>query len=101
MTRIAESEVEDAALAWLEELGWSVAYGPDIAPETPDAERGDYGEIGKIQKTARMGESPPSVYCRSIPITLSRSNALTNTVASVPGFSCENYRRSRSCRSMR
>ena len=27
-----ESTVEDAALAWLESIGWQVAHGPDIAP---------------------------------------------------------------------
>ena len=26
-----ESTVEDAALAWLESLGWTVRHGPDIA----------------------------------------------------------------------
>ena len=38
-----ESEVEDAALDWLAGCGWSVAHGPDIAPDAPDAERADYG----------------------------------------------------------
>jgi len=28
-----ESTVEDAALAWLEAIGWRVAHGPDIAPD--------------------------------------------------------------------
>ena len=37
--------VEKAALGWLEQLGWSVAHGADIAPETPDAERTDYGAV--------------------------------------------------------
>ena len=32
MNAFTESIVEDAALAWLESLGWSVAHGPDIAP---------------------------------------------------------------------
>jgi hypothetical protein len=41
----AESVVEDAALAWPEGLGWRVARGPDIAPETPVAERARYGEV--------------------------------------------------------
>jgi type I restriction enzyme R subunit len=26
-------------------MGWSTAYGPDIAPGTPDAERDDYREV--------------------------------------------------------
>ena len=39
MTTINESVVEDAALAWLEGLGWQVAHGTDIAPDTPGAKR--------------------------------------------------------------
>ena len=45
MSGFAESVVEDAALAWLESLGWRVVHGPDIAPETPAAERAGYGEV--------------------------------------------------------
>ena len=39
------SEVEDAALDWLAGCGWSVAHGPDIAPDAPGAERADYGAV--------------------------------------------------------
>ena len=42
---ITESVVEDAALGWMETLGWSVAHGPDIAPDTTGAERTDYGQV--------------------------------------------------------
>ena len=42
---ITESTVEVAALHWLEVLGWNVAHGPDIAPDTPGAERADYGQV--------------------------------------------------------
>ena len=45
MTGFAESTVEDAALAWLESLGWNVAHEPDIAPDTSGTERGDYGAV--------------------------------------------------------
>ena len=45
MTGFTESTVEDAALAWLESLGWSVVYGPDIAPDTPGAERTEYDNV--------------------------------------------------------
>ena len=45
MNPLTESTVEDAALAWLESLGWRIAHGPDIAPDSPGAERADYGEI--------------------------------------------------------
>ena len=40
-----ESEVEDAALEWLEGLGWKVIHGPDIAPHTVASERADYSEV--------------------------------------------------------
>ena len=42
MITINESVVEDAALAWLRGLGWQVAHGPDIAPDTPGAEPANY-----------------------------------------------------------
>ena len=38
-----ESEVESAALEWLEELGWTALHGPDIGPGAPYAERPDFG----------------------------------------------------------
>ena len=37
--------VEQAALAWLESLGWAVTAGPDIAAGEPKAERTDYGDV--------------------------------------------------------
>ena len=40
-----ESEVEDATLDWLASCGWSVAHGPDIAPDTSGAERADYSTV--------------------------------------------------------
>ena len=45
MTTFTEAVVEDAALAWLEDLGWQVAHGPEIAPDTPNAERVDYDQV--------------------------------------------------------
>ncbi len=45
MTTLTESDVEQAALEWLEGLGWQVAHGPDIAPDTPNAERTDFGQV--------------------------------------------------------
>ncbi len=40
-----ESIVEQAALAWLEALGFAVAHGPEIAPGELAAERDDYGQV--------------------------------------------------------
>ena len=45
MSAFTESVVEDAALAWLEAIGWPVTHGPDIAPDMPAAERANYGEV--------------------------------------------------------
>jgi len=41
MPDFTESVVEDAALAWLVELGYAVLHGPDIAAGEPGAERSD------------------------------------------------------------
>lgn len=45
MARIAESVVEEAALAWLESLGYAVMYGPTIAPGELNAEREDFTQV--------------------------------------------------------
>ena len=45
MTPLSEADADDAALGWLEDLGWQTAHGPDIAPDTPNAERADYGDV--------------------------------------------------------
>ena len=42
---VSEAEVEQVALCWLSSLGWQVAYGPDIAPDTPGAERDDFTQV--------------------------------------------------------
>ena len=43
--RFSEADVEASVLDWLAALGWQVAHGPDIAPDTPNAERNDYGQV--------------------------------------------------------
>ena len=45
MTTLSESTVEAAALEWLTTLGWETAHGPDVAPDTPGAERDNYGQV--------------------------------------------------------
>ena len=42
---LTEGEVEEAALAWLEELGYAVRHGPDIGPEGREPERGSNDEV--------------------------------------------------------
>ena len=45
MPAFYESDVEEAAMEWLADLGWETAYGPDIAPGTPAAERDSYAQV--------------------------------------------------------
>ena len=45
VTTLSEADIEQVALDWLQGLGWCVAHGPDIAPDTPTAERSDYGQV--------------------------------------------------------
>ena len=42
MARFSESEVEGAALQWFEEIGWNIASGSDLTPDSPSAERPDF-----------------------------------------------------------
>ena len=42
---VSESTVEQATLSWLSSLGWQTAYGPEIAPETTNAERTDFTQV--------------------------------------------------------
>src|SRR6266545_4445758 len=45
MAGVTESTVEQAALAWLESVGWSVRHGAEVAPGELAAERSDYGQV--------------------------------------------------------
>ena len=63
MTPVGEATVEAAVLEWLAALGWTVLHGPDIAPDTPAAERADYGEVvltGRLRSAlARLNPDLP------------------------------------------
>jgi len=45
VSTFCESTIEQAALAWLDALGWSIRHGPEIAPGELFAERGNYGQV--------------------------------------------------------
>ena len=45
MITLTEADVEQIALDWLQATGWTVVHGPDIAPDTPDAERSGYDQV--------------------------------------------------------
>ena len=61
---LSESTVEAVSLDWLASLGWTVLYGPTIAPDGPGAERGDYGEVvlhGRLRSAlARLNPDLPA-----------------------------------------
>ncbi len=64
MTQFTESVVEQAALAWLESVGWQVRNGAEIAPGEPAAERDDYGQVVLAQRLrdalARLNPALPA-----------------------------------------
>ena len=45
MTTITEADIEAVALEWLTAIGWQVAHGADVAPDTPGAGQADYGQV--------------------------------------------------------
>ena len=51
MTAFTESIVEEATLAWLEALGYSVLHGPDIAAGESGIERRDPNYRDAVSKT--------------------------------------------------
>ncbi|PIQ82948.1 MAG: DEAD/DEAH box helicase [Candidatus Omnitrophica bacterium CG11_big_fil_rev_8_21_14_0_20_64_10] len=47
---LTESVVEEAALQWLEELGYSILPGPEIEPEGLRQERASFGDVTLIER---------------------------------------------------
>ena len=45
MTGLNEADVEAAAVGWLAGLGWSVAHGSEVNPDSAPAERADYSAV--------------------------------------------------------
>ncbi len=45
MNPLSESLVEQAALTWLDRVGWTIAHGPDIGPDGSRPERNDHGDV--------------------------------------------------------
>jgi type I restriction enzyme, R subunit len=45
MSAFNESIIEDAALDYLRQLGYTTAFGPEIAPSGEYSERASYGQI--------------------------------------------------------
>ena len=45
MQRFIESDLEQAALEWFEELGYENVFGPDLAPDGDFSEREGFDEV--------------------------------------------------------
>ena len=64
MNSITEIDIETAALNWLAGMGYSVLHGPDIAPDTSDAERSRYEDVvlrGRLRDAvARLNPNIPA-----------------------------------------
>ena len=64
LNTIDEFDIEQTALDWLAGMGYSVLHGPDIAPETPGAERSRYEDVVLTQRlrdsVARMNPTMPA-----------------------------------------
>lgn len=61
---LAESDVEDAALAYCRELGWAAVQGSDLAPDTTRPERASYADVllsGRLEAAvARLNPTLPA-----------------------------------------
>ncbi|MHB1736522.1 MAG: type I restriction endonuclease subunit R [Acidithiobacillus sp.] len=56
MNTINESIVEDAALTWFRELGYTIGHGPHLAPGEPAAERDSFSDVlltGRLRAAIR------------------------------------------------
>src|SRR5215207_6315767 len=64
MSNFTESVVEEAALAWLEALGYALAYGPEIGCGEPGDERADWAQVvleGRLrQALQRLNPTVPT-----------------------------------------
>ena len=66
MSKLTESAIEDFAIKLLERQGYSYFYGPDIAPDGDNPERGGYDEViltGRLEQALRRinPKLPPAV----------------------------------------
>ncbi len=81
MGTFTESVVEDAALGWLESLGYSILHGPDIAAGMAGAERSDsnYRDVvleGRLrQALVRLNSDPPAEALEDAYRKLTRTDA--------------------------
>jgi type I restriction enzyme, R subunit len=74
-----ESIVEEATLIWLQQLGYSILNGSDIAPETPNAERQTYADTVLIDRLQTALERINPQIPRNTIIEVCKTSTLTNS----------------------
>ncbi len=61
--KFIESDIEEATLEWLEELGYAIAFGPNLAPDGESPERKTYKDVVLVDRlrsaVARLNPSIP------------------------------------------
>jgi type I restriction enzyme R subunit len=80
MSNFTESDVEEAALYYFEQLDYTVLSGPDIAPDAPQAERTSYRRVileGRLRSALAQltRKFPPQLWmtwCGSTPLRNSK-----------------------------
>jgi type I restriction enzyme R subunit len=92
--KYTESDLEEAALEWLAELGYSVVYGPDIAPGSEGAERKTYADVVLVERLrAAVGRINPSVpeEARDVAVKKVLNAANSNPNLMVTNFTIHTY----------
>ncbi|MBA4601801.1 type I restriction endonuclease subunit R [Thermoactinomyces mirandus] len=87
MSNYTESDLEQAALEFFEELYYEVKYGPDLAPHGEEAERSDYGDVvlkGRLREAVsrlnpRFGDEVVEEAVRKV-CTLASPSMLANNL---------------------
>jgi type I restriction enzyme R subunit len=61
---MTEDQLEQEALGWLQDVGYTHSYGPDIAPDGPAPERENYRQVvlvGRLRSAiARLNPAVPA-----------------------------------------
>ena len=79
MQKFVESDLEQAAIEWFEELGYELVFGPDIAPDGDFAERKSFDEvILKERLIESMEKINPSLDRESIEEAVRQLSLLSN-----------------------
>jgi len=90
MSNITESIIEQAALDWFKELGYSILNGPNIAPGELFAERASYSDvILKSRARTVLGNINPSIPQEAIEDAYRK---LTRSIHESPLLAANNHR---------